>query len=50
MRSAVHTASQLPGRGPDEVNDAHARLSKIHLYYDDIALWAKLFFALDKRA
>ena len=23
MRSAMHAASQLPGRGPNDVNDAH---------------------------
>ena len=29
VRSAMHTASQLPGRGPTDVDDAPGRKSKI---------------------
>ena len=31
VRSAMHAANQLPGKGPTDVDDAPARYSKIRL-------------------
>ena len=35
MRSAMRAASQLPGKGPTDVDDAHAPASKSKSDYDD---------------